>query len=112
PVMFSYWAKPEHANDVARFLNDDIAAVCRRHPSRFVGLGTLPMQDTKLAVAELGRCIHELGLAGVQIGSHVEKLNLNDPALFPVFEEAARLGAAIFVHPWDMMGAERMPKYW
>ena len=51
-------------------------------------------------------------MAGVQIGTHVNDRNLDDPALFPVFECAQRLGAAVFVHPWDMMGRERMPKYW
>jgi aminocarboxymuconate-semialdehyde decarboxylase len=54
----------------------------------------------------------ELGLAGVQIGSHVEEMNLSDPALFPVFQAAEALGAAVFVHPWDMMGEAKMQKYW
>jgi aminocarboxymuconate-semialdehyde decarboxylase len=112
PVMFSYWAKPAHGNDVARFLNDHLAEFCRTNSTRFVGLGTLPMQDPALAVLELERCVTQLGLKGVQIGSHVEKWNLGDPALFPVFARAAELGAAVFVHPWDMMGEERMPKYW
>lgn len=53
-----------------------------------------------------------LGLAGVQIGTHVNDWNLNEPALFEVFEAASKLGAAVFVHPWDMMGKDRMPKYW
>ena len=74
PVMFSYWAKPEHGYDVARFLNDDIAETVRKHPKRFVGLGTLPMQSPDLAVRELDRCVNELGLRGVQIGSHVNEL--------------------------------------
>src|SRR3546814_1884572 len=38
--------------------------------------------------------------------------NLDAPELFPFFEAAADLGAAILVHPWDMMGTESMPKYW
>jgi aminocarboxymuconate-semialdehyde decarboxylase len=56
--------------------------------------------------------VRELGLAGVQIGSHVNDWNLSDPELFPVFEAAEALGAAVFVHPWDMMGESRMQKYW
>jgi aminocarboxymuconate-semialdehyde decarboxylase len=112
PVMFSYWAKPQHGLDVARFLNDDVARLCATSPARFVGLGTLPLQDPALAVDELERCVKHLGLAGVQIGSHVGERNLSDAALFPVFAKAAELGAAVFVHPWDMMGEERMQKYW
>jgi aminocarboxymuconate-semialdehyde decarboxylase len=112
PVMFSYWAKSEHAHDLARLLNDRIASVVEAHPRRFVGLGTLPMQDPDLAVRELERCVGELGMAGVEIGTHVNEWNLDREELFPVFRRAAELGAAVFVHPWDMMGKERMPKYW
>jgi len=112
PVMFSYWAKPADALDLSRLLNDHLAGVVREHPARFEGLGTIPMQAPDLACAELERCVDELGLRGVQIGSHVESWNLDEPALFPVFETAARLGAAVFVHPWDMMGKAEMPKYW
>jgi aminocarboxymuconate-semialdehyde decarboxylase len=112
PVMFSYWAKPEHGHDLSRILNDHIAGVVRDHPRRFVGLGTVPLQAPDLAVRELERCIGELGLRGVEIGSHVNGRNLDDPSLFPFFQAAEQLGAAVFVHPWDMMAKERMGKYW
>ena len=112
PVMFSYWAKPHDGLEVARFLNDHLASVVATNPARFVGLATLPMQAPDLAVRELERCVGELGLAGAQIGSHVNDWNLSDPALFPVFETAAALDAPLFVHPWDMMGEARMQKYW
>ncbi len=112
PVLFYYWAKAQDALDVARFLNDHIAEACKRYPKRFIGLGTVPLQDPELAIRELERCMNELGLAGVEIGSHVNDWNLSDPALFPFFEAAERLGAAVFVHPWDMMGTDRMTKYW
>ena len=56
--------------------------------------------------------MRELGLAGVQIGTHVNGVNLGDPRLFEFFEAAQELGAAVFVHPWDMLGGERMAKYW
>ena len=112
PVMFSYWAKPRDTLDLSRILNDHIAEVVRAYPSRFVGLGTLPMQAPDLAIGELERCINELGLRGVEIGTHINEWNLDRPELFAVFERAAQLGAAILVHPWDMMGKERMPKYW
>ena len=111
PVMFAYGAKPEHAHDLARMLNDHIAGVVRERPRRFVGLGTLPLQDPELAIRELERCVGELGLAGVEIGTHVNDWNLDEPALFPVLGRCEALGAAVFVHPWDMMGKERMPRY-
>ena len=112
PVMFGYWAKAEDTLDLARLLNDQIAETVRLYPTRFVGLGTLPMQDPDRAIAELERCMEELGLAGAQIGSHVNDWNLDQAELFPLFRRAAELGAALFVHPWDMLGQERMPRYW
>lgn len=112
PVMFSYWTRPADGHDLSRFLNDHIAGVVRDHPARFAGLGTLPLQAPDLSAKELARCVRDLGLAGVQIGSHVGEVNLSDPALFPVFQAAEELGAAVFVHPWDMMGTETMSRYW
>ncbi len=112
PVMFSYWAKPADTADLARLLNDHIAGVVADHPRRFIGLGTLPMQDADLAVRELERCKRSLGLAGVEIGTHVNGWNLDDERVFPVLEAAAELGAAVFVHPWQMLGRERMGLYW
>ena len=112
PVMFSYWAKPADGLDLSRLLNDHIAEVVSKYPKRFVGLGTLPMQAPDLAIKELERCVNVLGLAGVQIGTHINDWNLDHASLFPVFEAAEALGAAVFVHPWDMIGQERMSKYW
>jgi aminocarboxymuconate-semialdehyde decarboxylase len=112
PVMFGYWAEPEHALDLSRMLNDHIAGVVAERPERFVGLGTLPMQAPDLAARELERCVRELGLAGIEIGTHINEWNLDDPAVFSVLEAAEELGASVFVHPWDMMGKEKMPKYW
>lgn len=111
PVMFSYWAKPNDGAEIARFLNDHIADIVGRFPRRFVGLGTVPMQDTALAVRELERC-KEIGLAGVQIGTNVNQLNLGEPQFFDLFAACQQLGMAVFVHPWDMMGEQDMQKYW
>src|SRR4051794_14777783 len=121
PVMFSYWAKPADALDLSRRLNDHIAEVVRDYPKRFAGLATIPMQDADLAAGELERCVRELGLRGAQIGTHVDAnphfgrvdtLNLDNAALQPVWSAAEEVNAAIFVHPWDMLGRDRMPKYW
>jgi aminocarboxymuconate-semialdehyde decarboxylase len=121
PVMFSYWAKPHDALDLSRRLNDHIAEVVRAHPKGFAGLATIPMQDVDLAAEELERCVRDLGLRGAQIGTHVDAnphygridtLNLDNASLQPIWAAAQELNAAIFVHPWDMLGKERMPEYW
>jgi aminocarboxymuconate-semialdehyde decarboxylase len=111
PVMFCYGAKGEHVADLAKLLNDHIAETVRAHPQRFSGLGTLPLQDPGCSVRELERCVKELGLSGVEIGSHVNDWNLDAPELFAVFEAAQALNAMVFVHPWDMMARDKMPKY-
>ena len=112
PVMFSYWAKPQHALELHQALNDHMAEACREHRRHYAGIGTVPLQSPRLAVQELERCMDQLDLQGVQIGSHINEWNLDAPELLPFFEAAQDLGAAILVHPWDMMGAESMPKYW
>jgi len=111
PVMFSYWAKPNDALELSIFLNDHIASIVEEYPKRFIGLGTIPLQAPDLAIKEMERCM-KIGLKGVQIGSHVNDWNLNAPELFPVFQAAEEMGASIFVHPWEMMGSDRMTKYW
>ncbi len=112
PVMFSYWAEPKHTYKLSKILNDDIANIVDEHPKRFIGLGTIPMQDDQLAISEMERCVKDLGLAGVQIGSNINGNNLSDPVFFPIFEAASDLGVSIFVHPWDIMGKKKMEKYW
>jgi aminocarboxymuconate-semialdehyde decarboxylase len=111
PVMFSYWAKPNDCLELSKFLNDHISGIVDRFPKRFIGLGTVPMQSPDLAVKELERCKRN-GLSGIQIGSNVNQMNLDDPFFFPVFEACEKLGMAVFVHPWEMMGEKDMQKYW
>ena len=110
--MFSYWAEPKHTYELSIFLNDDLADTVNTNPRRFIGLGTIPMQDNKLAIKELERCTNELGLSGIQIGSNINGDNLSSSKFFPIFEAASDLGASIFVHPWDIMGKNQMEKYW
>jgi len=111
PVMFSYWAKPEDGAEIAAFLNDHIAEIVSEFPLRFVGLGTVPMQDVELAIRELERC-KSIGLAGVQVGTNVNRLNLGESQFFEFFGACERLGMAVFIHPWEMAGEADMQKYW
>uniref|UniRef100_UPI00358F02E1 2-amino-3-carboxymuconate-6-semialdehyde decarboxylase n=1 Tax=Myxine glutinosa TaxID=7769 RepID=UPI00358F02E1 len=112
PVMFNYWARPADTLELCKLLNEHLAGVAKQYPRRFAALGTLPMQSPMLAVDELRRCVLDLGLVGVEIGSHVNTWNLGSPELHPVYAEAEELGCAVFVHPWDMEVPEHMKKYW
>lgn len=112
PVMFSYWAKPEDCLELSRFLNDHIAEVVNLYPKNYIGLGTVPMQDADLAIKELERIKYELKFPGIQIGSNINDKNLNEAEFFPIFEACEKLGLAVLVHPWNMMGQSQMTKYW
>ena len=94
PVLFAYWAKPEDTHDIARFLNDDVARTVQDHPRQYIGLGTLPMQDTELSLQELERC-KAIGLHGIQIGSNINGYNLSEPRFNPIWEACERLGMCI-----------------
>lgn len=112
PVLFNYWAKPAHALESARFFNDHIASCVEQHPERFIGIGTLPMQDVDMAVRELERCVRELKMPGVEIGTNINGRNLSDPVFYPLWEAATELDACFFVHPWEMMGQAELQRYW
>lgn len=111
PVMFSYWTRAADGLAISEFLNDGIAEVVVKYPKRFIGLGTVPLQDANLAIKELERC-KRIGLVGVQIGSNVNQLNLGEPQFFEFFQACEELSMAVFVHPWEMMGEAQMQKYW
>lgn len=112
PVLFNYWAKPSDGWETARFLNDHIAETVDKKPDRFIGLGTVPLQDIDLAIREMERCVAELRLPGLEIGSNINGINLSDKRFFPFYKRAEELGCALFVHPWEMMGEGQMEKYW
>ncbi|MDB5252356.1 MAG: amidohydrolase [Flaviaesturariibacter sp.] len=112
PVLFNYWAKPADGLETSRFFNDHIADTVSKSPDRFIGLGTVPLQDIGMAVDEMVRCVGELGMPGLEIGTNINGLNLGDETLLPFFAEAERLGCALFIHPWEMMGEKDMQKYW
>ena len=111
PVLFAYFAEPEHGLEVAEYLNDDIAALVKKHPKHYIGLGTIPMQAPELAVKELKR-IKEIGLVGIQIGSNINGKNLSEEEFHPIWKACEELGLAVLVHPWNMMGKPEMEKYW
>ncbi|CAF4155601.1 unnamed protein product [Rotaria socialis] len=113
PVLFNYSSKDaEGVLAISRELNDHIASICRQHPTRFIGLGTVPLQAPELAINELRRCVNELGLKGVQIGTHVNQWNLDCAELDQFWYEVEKLDACVFVHPWDMPKGERFDDYW
>ena len=112
PVLFNYWAKPEDGMETSRFFNDHIADTVAKNPKNFIGIGTVPLQDVDLAIKEMERCVAELKMPGLEIGSNINGKNLGDKSFFPFYKRAEELGCSLFVHPWEMMGEQQMQQYW
>jgi aminocarboxymuconate-semialdehyde decarboxylase len=113
PVMLCYWAEPKPAQAFARMQNEFIASVAAAHADHFVGMATVPLQDTALAVEEMRHARERLGLRAVEIGTCPAGRDFDDPALFPFFEACAAMDVAIFVHPAaPLAGQERLTRYY
>ncbi len=112
PVLFNYWAKPTDGLETSRFFNDHIAETVENNPDHFMGIGTVPLQDVDMAIKEMQRCVKDLKMPGLEIGTNVNGKNLNEKEFFPFYKAAEELGCALFIHPWQMMGEELIQKYW
>jgi aminocarboxymuconate-semialdehyde decarboxylase len=110
PVLFAYDRSIEQALDCARLFNDAALELCARGKGRLKSLCQVPLQDPDAACKELSRCMRD-GHLGVQIGNHVGGKNLDDPGIVTFLHHCANEGAAVLVHPWEMFGQDRMPKY-
>lgn len=102
PITFCHDAPPDAAVTLAAAQNEFLAELVGARPDRLRALGAVPLQDTAAAVDELRRCVRELGFLGVEIGTRVGERELGDDSLDPFFDEAAELGALVFVHPADV----------
>jgi len=103
--QLTYWAEPQESLRLERMFNDRMAAVVAANPKRLIGLGGVPLAAPALAVAELARCMRELGLAGVGISTTARDMELGDAALRPFWEKAEELGAVVYIHPAGNTGA-------
>lgn len=110
--MFFYGHEVALTQACAAIQNEEIAAVVRRHPERFLGLGTVPLQAPQAAADELRRSMTQLGLRGAMIATNVNGRNLDDPTLDPFWAAAEELGAFIFIHPQVSAAAERLTSYY
>jgi aminocarboxymuconate-semialdehyde decarboxylase len=112
PYQYYYAAEAEQGREVARTINDDIAGLVDQHPDRFVGIGTLPLQDAEMAVVEMIRCVKELDLRGVEIGTHVNGEELSASRLAPVWAKAEELDIVVFIHPSGATHPQRLQEHY
>lgn len=112
PYQYYYWADAEVGREVSTVTNNDLAEAVATHPDRLVGLGTLPMQNTEMAVAELERCVKDLGFKGVEINSQIAGEELSSPRLAPFFAKAEELDALIFIHTAGFSHPDRFTEHY
>ncbi|MFD0686375.1 amidohydrolase family protein [Actinomadura fibrosa] len=107
PLMFGYAAEPARAADWCDLVNERVLAFCAGAPDRLLPLCQVPLQDPELACAVAARAAAD-GHRGVHIGNHVGDRNLDDPGITGFLAHCAEIGLPVLVHPWDMLGADRM----
>jgi len=114
PIQYFYFTEPELGAQISRDINESIALVVAQRPDRFVGMGTIPLQDVDLAIKELEYAVNVLGLRGVQICTNVNGKNLTDPSLKleRFFAKAQEMGIVIFLHPMGFSQGERFVEHY
>jgi aminocarboxymuconate-semialdehyde decarboxylase len=112
PTQKHYWIEAALAEEIAGIENDNVAESVHRHPDRFFGICTLPLQDTDRALNELDRAVGTLGLKGILISTSVGPWELSDPRLEPIWSRAEELDIPFFLHPLGFSHGERFRPFY
>ena len=112
PYQYYYWAAPELGRQVAKMINDEMAEDISKHPERLIGLGTIPLQNTEMAITELERCVNELGFKGVEINSQVDGDDLSAPRLEPFWAKIEEMGVVVFIHTAGFTHPDRLKEHY
>ena len=112
-LFWNYHLPEDAAIRACREVNEEVAEVQKAYPERYCGMALLPMQHQKAALDELEYAAGELNLKTIAIASNVRNLNLDEPTVLPIIEQAAKMGLSICVHPtiWDKAADGRLPRY-
>jgi aminocarboxymuconate-semialdehyde decarboxylase len=106
--QYYYWADPDLGAKVSRIINEEFVESTSKYPGRFLPLGTVPLQDTDAAIQELRYLAQELGMRGIEIGTHVEGEEISSPRLDPFWAEVQELGLVVVIHTQGATHAQRL----
>src|SRR5882724_8104853 len=106
-----FFTDASHQPEIARLTNDAYAELIARHPARFKGFASIPMDAPDAALTELHRAINELKLNGVILLSNIGGKPLTSPQYRPFFAEANRMKLCIFLHPMLPVNSEPYKEY-
>jgi len=112
PPQYYYWAEPDLGVKLAQIQNDNLARIVAEHPDRFVGLGTVPLQDVDATLDELDRIAHDLRFRGIEICTNVNGDDFDDPRFLPFWERVRDLDLLVVVHPNGFTHGERLAAYY
>lgn len=112
PPQYYYWTEPDLGVRASRIQNENLARIVKGHPDRFVGLGTLPLQDVEASLAELDRLVHELGFNGIEICTSVNGADFDDPRFEPLLARFEELDVLVVMHPNGFSHGERLAAYY
>lgn len=111
PLQYYYGIDAGLGRQTSRAINERLAEIVASNPDRFVALGTAPMQDPKLAVAELEYCMKKLGFRGMELGTNVAGVEIADKRYEKLFAKAEELGAVLFLHPIGFTDTTRLTQH-
>jgi len=111
PYQLFYWLDGDTGLAASRAINDDLAELVEAHPSRFVGLGAVPLQDPDAAITELKRCSSDLGFRGVEIATQIQGDELSNPRFEAFWETVEELEMVVFIHPTPFTHPERFTEH-
>ena len=112
PYQYYYWSESEVGRDVSKLINDDLASAIGEKPDRFVGLGTVPLQNTEMAITELDRCVNELGFKGIEINSQISGEELSTPRLASFWAKVEELDILVFIHTAGFTDPDRLKDHY
>jgi len=112
PMQYCYYLEPEIGRQVSSIVNDDLVEMVSGQPDRLKAMGTVPLQQTEFAIAELNRCVGELGMRAIEISTHVNGEELSIARLRPFFARAEELGVVLFIHPLGFTDGRRLAKHY
>ena len=114
PPNFHYHVPAAVGASFASIQNDELLALSDGTPDRFHVFGTLPLQDPEASLAELERISGFPRLRGIQIGSNVAGVELDDPVLEPIWSDLEARNLPVWVHPDQraIAGADRLNVYY
>jgi len=112
PYQYYYWSEPEVGRDVSKLINNDLADAISKKPDRLVGLGTVPLQNTEMAIEELKRCVNELGFRGIEINSQISGEEISSPRLEPFWAMVEELDIVVFIHTAGFSHPDRLKDHY